>query len=142
MIVGKDQARLRFFWNSSQLLACRLNCGARDAECEVAVITLVDQFDQIVSGLAEHGRHLKMRNARAASHVDGAACQMIAVRDAANGAIMRPGSINARDHPITGGDASSASRLGQWRDCQRQLRRCKRRRTSGDRQAKACASNY
>jgi len=142
MIVGEDQARLRLLWNRIQLLAFRLDCGSRHAECEVAVIALVDRLDQIISGLAEQGRHLKMRNAGAAGHVDGATRQMKAVRHAAHGAIMRWRSIDARDHSIAGGDAGGANRLSQWRDCQRQLRRSKRRRTSSDRQAQACASNY
>ena len=112
MVVGEDEPLLRLFGCCRR--AYRL-CGhryrTRNTEREVAVIALIDGFDQLVSGFPEDGRDLKVGNARSTSYVNRTSRQVIAVRHPSDGAIMRGCAINAGDGSVAGRKARGTDGL-------------------------------
>ena len=85
------------------------------AEGEMAVIALVQRFDQIEAGSSERSVDLAMAHARPARNVDGAAVEVIAVRNSADCPIVLWRAVRARDHAIGGRQPNGAGCVGRAR---------------------------
>ena len=81
------------------------------AECEMAVVALVERFDEAITGSAKGGCNLGVRYPPLAGYIDRPAAQMIAVGDAADAPVMLDASLHTR-HP-----AELRTDLGGGRQC-------------------------
>jgi hypothetical protein len=97
----------------------------RGSESEVAMVALVERFDQIVTCRPECCVYLSVGDSRPAGNVDRAPLQMITVGHAADGTVVSRAPQGARNDTEGSGDANHIWHVG--RTCARVLPRKSRR---------------